>query len=83
MRRIISCLRISGIHFPTVDLNLTGRKRGGNKMLDSWQIGEVRDSEVTADRLRDWEKVAENVKHADGYLHEVERIHHIRDVTFL
>lgn len=57
---------------------------GENKMLDSWQIGEVRDSEMTADRLRDWEeKVAENVKHADGYLHEVERIHHIYDVTFL
>lgn len=46
-------------------------------MLDSWQINGVQDSEVTADRLRDWEeKVAENVKHADGYLHEVERIHH-------
>lgn len=67
-RRNISSLRISGILFPAVDLNLTGRKRGGNKMLDSWQIGGVQDSEVTADRLRDWEeKVAQNVKHADGY----------------
>lgn len=67
-RRNISSLRISEIHFPAVDLNLTGRKRGGNKMLDSWQIGGVQDSEVTADRLRDWEeKVAQNVKHADGY----------------
>lgn len=37
-------------------------------MLDSWQITGVQDREMTDDSLRDWEeKVAENVKHADGY----------------
>lgn len=35
----------------------------------------MRDGELTDDRLRDGEeKVAENVKHADGYLCEVEGI---------
>lgn len=72
-RHITSSLHFSWIHcWPEYDWEEAHTKK---KTADSWQIAGVQDGELTDDRRRDWEeKVAENVKHADGYRRMLEWI---------
>lgn len=66
-RHVTSSLHFSWIHFTIVDLNLT-QKRHKKNCRQLTDITGMRDRELTDDSLRDREeKVAENVKHADGY----------------